>query len=244
MADGTERTDIGGVSGKAIARILYVEDDPSLGFITQDNLEQEGFEVVREPDGRKALEVFRRGGFDICVLDIMLPSMDGFQLAQAIRTLNQEIPIIFLSARSMEEDRLKGLKLGADDYLVKPFSLEELILKIYVFLRRARIVKPDEGPTTFTIGTYTFDYEQLLLQHPDGDRQLTVREGSLLRYFAKHLGELLRREDILTEIWGTDDYFAGRSLDVFISRLRKYLKADPSLKIENVHGFGFKLVTD
>ncbi|MDX2062854.1 MAG: response regulator transcription factor [Bacteroidia bacterium] len=228
-----------------VARILYVEDDPTLGFITQENLEEEGFAVVREPDGRQALEVFRRGGFDICVLDIMLPSMDGFQLAQAIRTLNREIPILFLSARTLQEDRLKGLKLGADDYLVKPFSLEELVLKLHVFLKRAKLVKPDEGPDDYTLGDYTFNYPQLSLTHAtEGERQLTLREASLLRYFAKHLGELLAREAILTEIWGTDDYFAGRSLDVFISRLRKYLKADARIKIENVHGYGFKLVVE
>ena len=175
----------------------------------------------------------------------MLPSMDGFQLAQAIRTLNREIPILFLSARTLQEDRLKGLKLGADDYLVKPFSLEELVLKLHVFLKRAKLVKPDEGPDAYTLGDYTFNYPQLSLTHAtEGERQLTLREASLLRYFAKHLGELLAREAILTEIWGTDDYFAGRSLDVFISRLRKYLKADARIKIENVHGYGFKLVVE
>jgi two-component system, OmpR family, response regulator VicR len=228
-----------------VARILYVEDDPTLGFITQENLEEEGFAVVREPDGRQALEVFRRGGFDICVLDIMLPTMDGFQLAQAIRTLNYEIPILFLSARSLQEDRLKGLKLGADDYLVKPFSLEELVLKLHVFIKRAKLVKPDDGPNEYAIGHYTFNYTQLTLSHPtEPEKQLTVREAHLLRYFARHLNDLVAREAILIEVWGTDDYFAGRSLDVFISRLRKYLKADDRIKIENVHGYGFKLVVE
>ena len=222
-------------------RILYVEDDISLGFVTRDNLEMEGYEIVHCTTGGEAMQKILEEHFDLCILDVMLPEIDGFDLAKAIREKDQEVPILFLSAKSLKEDRLKGLRLGADDYLTKPFSIEELLLKIDIFLRRRRIVESHET-RAFKLGKYQFDYTNVELSGPSGKRNLTSREAEVLRYLAERPNVVLRRSDILTSIWGKDDYFLGRSLDVFISRLRKYLKEDPSLKIENIHAVGFKFV--
>ncbi len=222
-------------------RILYVEDDISLGFVTRDNLELEGYEIIHCTTGDEAMQKILEDHFDLCILDIMLPGIDGFDLAKAIREKDREVPILFLSAKSLKEDRLKGLRLGADDYLTKPFSIEELLLKIDVFLRRRHIVNKHEH-RVYTLGAYQFDYTNVELSGPSGKRNLTSREAEVLRYLAERPNIVLRRSDILTNIWGKDDYFLGRSLDVFISRLRKYLKEDPSLKIENIHAVGFKFV--
>ena len=221
--------------------ILYVEDDESLGFVTRDNLELNGYRITHHKDGAAALAAIRTESYDLCVLDVMLPEVDGFTLAEAIRAKDREVPIIFLSAKSLKEDRLHGLKIGADDYLTKPFSIEELLLKIQIFLRRSSIV-PIAVPVQHTLGTFTFDYENLQLQHADSTRTLTQREADLLHYFAQHPNRVLKRSDILLQVWGEDDYFLGRSLDVFISRLRKYLRPDAQLRIENIHGVGFKLL--
>lgn len=222
------------------ARLLYVEDDEVLGFITKDNLEIHGYDVSLCIDGKSALEAVEAYTFDICILDIMLPEIDGFEVAEKIRSKNKEIPIIFLSAKSMKEDRIKGLKIGADDYLTKPFSIEELILKIEVFLKRGKISQV-VNETHFDIGKYNFDYPNYQLNINGQTKKLTQREADLLKYLLDHKNQIIKRGDILKTIWGEDDYFLGRSLDVFISRLRKYLNEDPSLKIENIHGVGFRL---
>lgn len=219
------------------ARILYVEDDTSLAFVTRDNLQLKGYDVTHCEDGMQALKTFRKGNFDLCVLDIMLPKMDGFELAQKIRMNDDHVPILFLTAKSMQEDKLHGLRLGADDYITKPFSIEELALKVQIFLKRKIVRAAEVLPTSFQIGTYHFDYADLKL----GDQRLTQREADVLRLLALHSNEILKREIILKEIWGEDDYFHGRSLDVFISRLRKYLSDDPNVSIENIHSVGFKL---
>ncbi len=219
---------------------MYVEDDISLGFVTRDNLELEGYRVTHCATGGEAMEKIQQERFDLCILDIMLPEIDGFDLAKAIRERDREVPIIFLSAKSLKEDRLQGLRLGADDYLTKPFSIEELILKIEVFLRRRKLTD-GHRTSVYTLGQFVFDYTNLTLEGPSGKRNLTQREAELLRYLAERPNTVLRRSDILVSIWGKDDYFLGRSLDVFISRLRKYLKEDPGVNIENVHGVGFKL---
>ena len=224
-----------------MARILYVEDDETLNFITRDHLEMQGYEVHQCADGASALEVFKGQTFDICVLDVMLPEMDGFELAREIRKRDSEVPIIFLTAKSMKEDRIEGLKLGADDYVTKPFSMEELLLRIEVFLRRNKITSNDDSEI-YRIGTFEFDYNNLTLTRGDNTDTLTQREADLLRYFARTPNQVLKRSDILLSVWGEDDYFLGRSLDVFVSRLRKYLKADPDIRLENVHGVGFKLI--
>ena len=219
-------------------RILYVEDDETLAFLTSDNLEQH-FDVTHCANGKEAFQLFCKESFDLCVLDIMLPDMDGFEIATEIRKRNQEIPIIFLSAKTMKDDRIKGLKLGADDYLVKPFSIEELLLKIEIFLKRSQ--KQDKLESApYQIGKYTFDTKNYLLWNASEKIKLTQRESELLKLFLDNKNVVLKREEILTALWGDDDYFMGRSLDVFISRLRKILANEPSISIENLHGIGFR----
>ncbi len=221
------------------AHLLYVEDDETLGFVTKDNLQLNGFQVTHCSNGIDALKSFENETFDLCVLDIMMPEMDGFQLAEKIRKQNAQIPIIFLTAKSLKEDKIKGLQLGADDYLTKPFSIEELMLKVEVFLRRKFISNPDADK--ISIGKYVFDYTNLKLIFNSEQKGLTQKEGDLLKMLILNKNQILKRAQILKELWGEDDYFLGRSMDVFISRLRKYLKSDECLKIENVHGVGFRL---
>nr|WP_322624865.1 response regulator transcription factor [uncultured Flavobacterium sp.] len=221
-------------------KILYVEDDSTLAFLTSDNLEQH-YDVAHFENGREAFDAFKKGGFDLCILDVMLPEMDGFEIAAAIREIDLEVPIIFLSAKTLKEDRIKGLKLGADDYLVKPYSIEELILKIEVFLQRSQKQTTPKS-TTCTIGSFTFDPTNYSLQHNGDNIQLTERESALLKLFIDNKNVILKRERILTALWGTDDYFMGRSMDVFISRLRKIFREDESIRIENIPRIGFKLV--
>jgi len=221
-------------------RILYVEDDNTLAFLTADNLEQH-YEVIHFANGRDAFEAFKKENFDLCILDVMLPEMDGFELASAIRERDVSVPIIFLSAKTLKEDRIKGLKLGADDYLVKPYSIEELILKTEVFLQRSHKVAPVKD-TTCAIGSFTFDPENYVVIKGDERTSLTERESALLKLFIDNKNTILKRENILTALWGTDDYFMGRSMDVFISRLRKIFKEDESIRIENIPRIGFKLV--
>lgn len=224
-------------------RILYAEDDHTLAFLTQDNLEQNGYEVVHCADGNLCLEQFRSQSFDLCILDIMLPKMDGFELATEIRKADSEIPIIFLSAKTLKEDRIKGLRLGADDYLVKPFSIEELLLKIEIFLKRSQKNQKLSKPN-YTLGKYTFDPENFLVYNHEEKISLTQRESELLKLFLDHKNVVLKREQILKSLWGDDDYFMGRSLDVFISRLRKIIANEPGITIENLHGIGFRFKTD
>lgn len=224
-------------------RILYVEDDQNLGFVTKDNLELNHYEIVHCPDGHAAWLSFQEQHFDACVLDVMLPLVDGFTLAKQIRAVNPDVPILFLTARALQEDKIHGLRLGGDDYLTKPFSMEELILKIEVFLRRSR-TKPatNELPTNLLqIGKYVFDFDKLQLKGNGTTQALTFREAEVLRFLAQRPDQIVRREDLLKAIWGNDDYFMGRSLDVFVSRLRKYLAQDAALKIEGIHGVGFRL---
>ncbi|MCB0588279.1 MAG: response regulator transcription factor [Phaeodactylibacter sp.] len=222
------------------AHILYVEDDESLSFVTRDNLELQGYEITHCTDGKAALEKVHEQDFDLCILDVMLPEVDGFTVAREIRRYDTEIPILFLTAKSLKEDRLHGLRLGADDYITKPFSIEELILKVEVFLRRSKISAP-RSPGRFRLGGFELDHENLTLTHDNESLQLTQKEADLLKLFAESPNQVLKRSDILKQVWGDDDYFLGRSLDVFISRLRKYLRADESLKVENIHGVGFRL---
>ncbi len=220
-------------------QILYAEDDETLAFLTKDNLEQNGYEIMHCNDGQKSLETFKNQHFDICILDIMMPKLDGFELATAIRKLDSQIPILFLSAKTLKEDRLKGLRLGADDYLVKPFSIEELVLKIEVFLRRSQKTTIHEK-VIYSIGKYQFDADNFMVFSAIEKINLTQRESDLLRYFIINKNKVLKREEILKSLWGDDDYFMGRSLDVFISRLRKILASENTITIENLHGIGFK----
>lgn len=224
-------------------KILYAEDDETLAFLTKDNLEQNNYDVTHCSDGKSALIKFQEEDFDICIFDIMMPKMDGFELAEAIRKIDIDIPIIFLSAKTLKEDRIKGLRLGADDYLVKPFSIEELLLKIEIFLKRSQKNIPNVK-TIYEVGKYQFDTKNFILYNEDEKVGLTQREAELLKLFLDNKNSVLKREQILTSLWGTDDYFMGRSLDVFISRLRKILSNENGITIENLHGIGFRFTVE
>ena len=222
-------------------RILYIEDDETLAFLTADSLE-DAYHVSHFANGNDGFKAFCASDFDLCILDVMLPDMDGFEIATAIRKRNQEIPIIFLSAKTMKEDRIKGLKLGADDYLVKPYSMEELRLKMEVFLQRSQ--KTVTKPSVLQIGSFEFDPANYQIKKNDQITTLTERESALLQFFYQHKNQVLKREIILMELWGSNDYFLGRSLDVFISRLRKIFKDEPNIRIENMPRIGFKMVVE
>ena len=219
-------------------KLLLVEDDQSLGFVIKDNLEQEGFGVDLATTGNDGLEMVKSNHYDLLVLDVMLPGIDGFSIAESIRESQSEIPILFLSAKSMLEDRLEGLRRGGDDYLTKPFSMEELVLKINVFLKRS---SRSSEPDTYQLGNYMFDPMTMTLALDGSTYKLTQKESQLLRLLCQRMGVVLKREEILQEIWGSDDYFLGRSMDVFISKLRKHLKQDSRISIANYHGVGFRL---
>jgi len=217
------------------ARILLAEDDTDLGNVLSQYLELQGYNVVLARDGEEGWQMFNSSSIDLCVLDVMMPVKDGFELAKQIANKSPEIPFIFLTARGLKEDRIKGLKLGADDYICKPFEVDELVLRIQNILKRSG--HQDIGK--YDLGQFSFISSDLLLKGPDGDLILTVKEAKLLKYFLEHQNKLIKREDILIELWGENDYFLGRSMDVFISRLRKFLHGEKSISIETVRGAGF-----
>jgi len=222
--------------------ILLVEDDLNLGFVVQDILKSEGFRVHLCKDGKEGLLQFNKETYDLCLLDVMMPKKDGFSLAEDIRKVNEEIPIIFLTAREMAEDKIKGLRLGADDYITKPFSAEELILRIKAILKRNPKFKEDiREKSTYAIGNYIFNSTNFELTIHDKRIKLTKKEADLLKILASHLGQVIEREIIANMVWGDDSYFVGRSMDVFITKLRKHLSEDPRIAIANVHGVGFRL---
>lgn len=223
--------------------VLLVEDDSNLGFILQEHLELQGYRVERCGDGEAGLQALLKNHFDLCLLDVMLPRKDGFTLAREIRALTQELPIIFLTAKSLKEDRIEGFKIGGDDYLVKPFSMEELTLRMQAVLRRSKALAPgNSNANVFQIGKYVFDFDRLTLQFGARPQKLTAREAELLRLLCLRQNGVLERELALKLIWGEDNYFNARSMDVFVSKLRKYLKQDERIEIRNVHGRGFKLM--
>jgi len=221
-------------------RILLAEDDKNLSSLLEEYLGVKGFNVVLCADGEQAREVFSLHEFDICVLDIMMPKMDGFTLAREIKRLDKDMPIIFLTAKSLKEDKLEGFDIGADDYLTKPFSMDELLARIHAVLRRAR--KDDHVSEVYQFGKFTFDYDSQILTINNTQSRLTTKESDLLRLLVQRPNEVLEREIALKRVWGNDSYFTARSMDVFITKLRKYLKADPSVQIMNVHGTGYKLL--
>ncbi len=221
-------------------QILLVEDDSSLGFVVKDALEDKGFEVTLATDGQVGWQQFSKNFYDLCLIDVMMPVKDGFTLAQQIRRKNDYIPIIFLTAKSMQEDKIAGLKAGADDYITKPFSMEELLLRIDVFLKRT--VGSDTDETKFQLGTSEFDYENLTIQGEKIDTRLTQKEADLLRFFCLNANKVVKREEVLTKVWGKDDYFLGRSMDVFITKIRKYLKQEEDIEIQTIHGVGFRFI--
>ena len=223
------------------ANILLVEDDKNLGFILKDYLEMIGYSVSLENNGEKGFEAFRINPYDVCILDIMMPLKDGFTLAKQIRR-RSNIPIIFVTAKSMDEDKIKGFKIGADDYLTKPFSTEELSLRVDAILRRYKSRHNNPLSKEYKIGSFTFKFLDQLLVCDSFEKRLTKRESSLLKILSENVNSLVERKTILKNIWGEDDYFMGRSMDVYIAKLRKYLKTDSNVSITNVHGSGFKLV--
>ncbi len=221
-------------------KILIVEDDPSLGFVIKDNLDRAGYEITLCSEGEAGEACFHAHTFDLVILDVMLPKKDGFAVAKSIRAINKEIPILFLTAKSMAEDKIEGFKIGGDDFIVKPFNMEELIYRIEVFLRRK---STHTYESLISFGETSIDFKNLELICAGTTTTLTQKEGDLLKLLIENQDKVLKREEILTSIWGDDDYFAGRSMDVFISKLRKYLKDDPTTNIVNYHGVGFKLET-
>ena len=225
-------------------KILLVEDDPSLGFVIKDNLSLKGYDVTLCQDGEEGEKSFSTASYNLCIFDIMLPKKDGFSLARSVRQKNTSIPILFLTAKSMMEDKLEGFRTGADDYITKPFSLDELLCRIEVFLRRSSGIIQKEGKKIMTLGLYDFDFSNLTLKMHGNERSLTQKEADVLKLLYQNRDRVLKREEILRHVWGDDDYFMGRSMDVFISKLRKYLKEDPTVQIVNYHGVGFKLELD
>lgn len=225
----------------AKAKILLVEDDASLGFVVKDSLEDSGYEVLLCNDGESGWQQFMRNNVDICLLDVMLPRKDGMTLATQIRKKNEKVPIIFLTARNMDEDKIAGFKAGGDDYIVKPFNMEELLLRLEVFLKRTREDKVLNEQIVFGTDSY-FDYDNLLLMNQNSPLQLTQKEADLFRYLIQNRNTVLKREDILINVWGKDDYFLGRSMDVFMTKVRKYIKDISSLELQTIHGVGFKLI--
>lgn len=222
-------------------RILLVEDDTNLGNLLQDSLEIKGYEVVLKRNGEDAFNDFKVNKYDMCIFDVMMPKKDGFTLAKEVRRMNSQVPIIFLTAKALKEDTIEGLKLGADDYMTKPFSMEELALRMdNIFKRMPKTEVSTQSK--FKIGQFDFDNTMRVLKIGDKETKLTTKESELLKMLAIYLDRVLEREVALNAVWGTDSYFAGRSMDVYIAKLRKYLKDDPAVEILNIHGTGFKMI--
>ena len=220
-------------------KILLAEDDLNLGVLLIDYLEAEGFDVKLCKDGELALKAFQGHSFDLCLLDVMLPKMDGFSLAKEIRIKDKKIPVIFITAKSLKEDKLKGYDLGADDYLTKPFDEEELLWKIKAVIRRIPDNKNEAKAEVISIGKYIFDFNNQSLILGSKTKRITEKESDILKYLSDQRNHVIKREEMLKDLWGENDYFLGRSLDVFVTKIRKYLKEDPDLSIENVFGVGF-----
>ena len=224
-------------------KILITEDDPNLGQILSEYLSLKGYETTLCPDGEVGLKTFNQGKFDLCILDLMMPKKDGFTLASEIRENDQKTPIIFLTAKSMQEDVLNGFKVGGDDYMTKPFSMEELLHRIKAVLKRTTSSeKESEFPTEFKLGGLTYYYKENRLVKADGEVKLTTKENELLKLFFENLNDTLDRSMALKKIWKDDSYFNARSMDVYIAKLRKHLKAEEKLKILTIHGEGFRMV--
>lgn len=226
-------------------KILLVEDDTNLGFVLNDYLSMSNYEPTLARDGNEGLEAFKSGNYDLCILDVMLPYKDGFTLAEDIRKIEPNVPIIFLTAKTMEKDKIQGFKAGGDDYITKPFSTEELSLRIEAILRRSKyaIIKNNKS-TEFEIGKYKFDYSNYILYCPNGERRLTKKEAEVLRLLCLNKNQIVKREVALKNIWGDDDYFMGRSMDVYITKLRKFLRDDDKVSIVNIPRTGFKLAVE
>ncbi len=227
--------------------ILLVEDDPNLGLLVQEYLTLKGYATDRATDGNQGLQRFMTNAYDLCIFDVMMPKKDGFTLAKEVRMAGRDVPIIFLTAKSMQEDAIQGLRLGADDYVTKPFSMEELLLRIQAILRRYQRIGDVPELTTYPIGRFAFDYPHQLLTLTPADgpptaQKLTSKETELLKLLAQNLNQPVSRSFALKMVWGDDSYFNARSMDVYVTKLRKYLKDDSTVQLVNVHGEGFKLI--
>ncbi|MFD2568705.1 response regulator transcription factor [Pseudotenacibaculum haliotis] len=221
-------------------QILLAEDDFDFGSILKQYLELHDFKVLWAKDGTEAFEVFQKNEVSICILDVMMPKIDGFTLAEKIVALEPETPFLFLTARGQKEDKIKGLKLGADDYIVKPFEADELILRIQNIIKRSKKTTAAILSQEITIGSYTFNSDNLLLVHSNKTQRITEKEALLLQFLYQNKNQLVKRDQILNAVWEQNDFFSGRSMDVFISRLRKYLSEDPSIRIESIRGVGLE----
>lgn len=221
-------------------KILLAEDDFDFAHVLKQYLELYNYEVIWAEDGEIALDFFKNQRFDICVFDVMMPKLDGFSLAEKIIKINPEIPFIFLTAKKLKEDKIIGLKLGADDYIVKPFEAEELILRLQNILKRSLQKSPSTETAAIQIGLYLFDTKRLTLKLNHKNQQLTEKEAALIQYFYSHKNQLLKREQILQAVWGNDDFFSGRSMDVYISKIRKYFKDDATISIESIRNIGLE----
>jgi DNA-binding response OmpR family regulator len=221
------------------ATILFAEDDTSLAFMLKDALEESGYKVVHCADGQTAIDTFDKNKFDLCLLDIMMPYKDGYTVAKKIRQQSDVVPLLFFSTKTGEDDRLKGYDTGADDYIAKPFSMPELLRKIDVFLRRTKKLHAD-ALTDYQLGTLTFSPANLKIVTPANEFSVSQKESDLLKFLCENQNKVLTRHEILLNVWGKDDYFVGRSMDVYITKLRKYLKSDPKIKLETIHGLGFR----
>ena len=221
-------------------KILLVEDDASLGFIVADQLRGDGYDVTLAMDGQEGFKKFNEAKFHLCIFDVMMPKKDGFSLAEDVRKVNEIIPILFLTAKTMTEDKVKGFNVGGDDYLTKPFSSAELKVRVKALLKRGNIVT-ETVSDEMIFGQYVYDIKNYSLIGPDFEKKLTKKEAQVLKMLGQFKGEVVDRDLILNAVWGKDDYFVGRSLDVFITKLRKYFANDENVNIENVHGIGFKI---
>ncbi len=224
-------------------KILLAEDDSNLGMILKSYLEARGYNTFLFEDGEKAINAFRKEDFDFCIVDVMMPVKDGFSLAKEIRAMNKKIPILFLTAKSMNEDVIEGLKIGADDYMTKPFSMEELLLRMNAIIKRSsENSNQDLKSNIYKIGKFTFDYNRQILICNNKEQKMTSKEADLLRMLCRNKNDVLDRSEALLNVWGNDSYFNARSMDVYMTKLRKYLKQDPNVQIINIHGKGFKLL--
>jgi DNA-binding response OmpR family regulator len=222
-------------------KILLAEDDLDFSMVLQQFLELNGFEVILAENGKKALELFTTDSFDLCLLDVMMPEMDGFTLAENIIEINPDVPFVFLTAKKLKEDKIKGLQLGADDYIVKPFEVDELILRIHNILKRSEFsLKKVPKKQNYQIGKYVFDTNRMCLEWDNQSQQLTEKEAALIDFFYQHKNQLIKREQILKAIWNTDDFFSGRSMDVYISKIRKYFQEDERIRIESIRFIGIE----
>lgn len=223
------------------ARILLAEDDTNLGFVIADQLKSEGYHVTLALDGSEAIQKFNQDTYHLCIFDVMMPKKDGFSLTKDIRKVDKTIPILFLTAKSMTEDKIEGFKVGGDDYLTKPFDFQELNLRIKSLLKRINIQDEEQDNILIKIGDYTFDTENYKLTHSLFEKNLTKKEAHILNCLCKFKNQVVSREIVMNAVWGQEDYFIGRSLDVFITKLRKYFSHDERIQISNIHGIGFKL---